>query len=820
MTKDPNQKSTTIKENKENKEYKEHETERFSHEEVLDVISKKVDEKLYQISSTAYDEDMERQLAEIHELRRLEKEALEQTREARRKKRRKGRSRGTASDKKKPSIYSQSTEMKGEESFQGQGQADKKAENKRHVSIVEMAAEAIAEADAEKKRLVAAQEEAASAFVQKAEAEAAEAGRQKARIKAQKSGGSEEDVRVAQAVDRFFDTAEEIAAEAEREEPFFAKLSAWLKGMGTSVKKKQKNGEKPSNQTVAESQPSRKLDRSIDGLLGGPKLFLKKAALIGKDLYAARSDMAGETHLTHEKRMARYRAVWARHCNPVIGTIEVFSHWSLLKRAQLTAWRTEKKENFAVRVSLFAARSRVRLGKAYLRILRAVDYGERHKMKMFRWFAGAVVCAGIVSIMIGSLTAYEYIYNGKVLGLVKDQEMVYKTIDVIGEKLAQSLNADIEMDKRTDISFRKVVGLGLSIDSKDDVLNSLTYMKTLKAKGYAIVVDGKRVAIMQGEQGARLLLQTFKERFAQQKEGVEYKDVGFAQDVKVEEINTELGNIQNTDEAMQYLLTGAVEKKVHGVTKGQTFNAIAKSYGLTPAQLEASNPGIDPNKLKIDQKLVLTQDAPVLTVQTKEVATYTADIPYDIVYEDTTNKYKGEKSVKLKGANGKRTVVAEIVRNNGVEVSRKELSSTVVSQPVNQVVLVGTKEKPKTVASGSFAYPVRGARLSSRYGARWGRKHLGIDLAISKGTPITAADGGTVTFAGYKDSYGYLVIIDHGNGKETYYAHCSKLLVSRGAKVYKGQTIAKVGSTGNSTGSHLHFEVHVNGVPKNPLSYL
>ena len=118
--------------------------------------------------------------------------------------------------------------------------------------------------------------------------------------------------------------------------------------------------------------------------------------------------------------------------------------------------------------------------------------------------------------------------------------------------------------------------------------------------------------------------------------------------------------------------------------------------------------------------------------------------------------------------------------------------------------------------------PISGT-ITSRFGAKSSRRvsdHTGLDIAAPKGTPIKAAAAGTVTFSGMKGSYGYLVVISHGNGVETYYGHCSKLYVSAGAKVNQGDVIAAVGSTGNSTGYHLHLEVRVNGVAYNPQNYV
>lgn len=120
----------------------------------------------------------------------------------------------------------------------------------------------------------------------------------------------------------------------------------------------------------------------------------------------------------------------------------------------------------------------------------------------------------------------------------------------------------------------------------------------------------------------------------------------------------------------------------------------------------------------------------------------------------------------------------------------------------------------------SFINPTSGI-ISSRYGRRWNRSHNGIDVAASTGTPIYAAASGKVTYSGYNSGgYGYLVKMTHGNGVETYYGHCSQLLVSSGATVSQGQLIAKVGSTGRSTGPHLHFEIRLNGTPQNPLNYV
>jgi murein DD-endopeptidase MepM/ murein hydrolase activator NlpD len=121
-------------------------------------------------------------------------------------------------------------------------------------------------------------------------------------------------------------------------------------------------------------------------------------------------------------------------------------------------------------------------------------------------------------------------------------------------------------------------------------------------------------------------------------------------------------------------------------------------------------------------------------------------------------------------------------------------------------------------ASG-FIWPVNGAVVSG-FGWRWGRMHEGVDIAASTGAPIWAAAAGTVIYAGWLGGYGNLVVIDHANGLATAYAHASGVLVGVGQQVAQGETVSLVGSTGNSSGPHLHFEVRVNGAAVDPLLYL
>ena len=474
------------------------------------------------------------------------------------------------------------------------------------------------------------------------------------------------------------------------------------------------------------------------------------------------------------------------------------------------------------RNDILAERTVAIVRKSNRRYNLAREWAESNKRKLLAGLVVVIAAAVTTVSLINTNTAYVYAYNGRPLGMVKNQEDVLRILDVVSEQLTREYGAEVEINKDQDITFERVFAKQYEVDDMQEVFNRLTYMQDMNVRAYALNIDDKRIGILDTEESARELLDNFRDIYLNGANNMDvtYENVSFAEKVNITPIDTQLGKVQNIDDIINKMLTGAIAEKIHIVEKGQTFSGIAKMYGITQAELEAENPGITPAKLSIGQEIVLSQAVPLLTVQTVEVATYPDIIPFDTIYEDSASIFKGEQSTKVKGVNGEREVTARIVRNNGFEVDRIELSSVVIKEASSAVVLRGTKDPPPLQGTGKLKYPVSGYRLTSKFGTRSGRMHYGIDLACKYGTSIRASDGGTVTFAGYKGSFGYLIIINHGGNMETYYAHCSSLLVKKGDKVYQGQHIANVGTSGRSTGPHCHFEVHVNGVAKNPLNYL
>ena len=218
----------------------------------------------------------------------------------------------------------------------------------------------------------------------------------------------------------------------------------------------------------------------------------------------------------------------------------------------------------------------------------------------------------------------------------------------------------------------------------------------------------------------------------------------------------------------------------------------------------------------------LTAAAEKLNVKTVLVITTDTEIPFTTKTVKTSNELIGYSSVKTAGQNGINRKTENVEKLNGEEVAREELKTEVVKEPVEQVTLVGTATAAQRIAArseglicplskGSFV-------VSSYYGD--GRGHKGMDLAADRGTGIYASAAGTVVSAGFDGAYGYSVVVDHGNGLKTRYAHASALKVAKGARVEQGDLLALVGNTGNSTGNHLHYEVLVNDTRVNPAPYI
>lgn len=215
-----------------------------------------------------------------------------------------------------------------------------------------------------------------------------------------------------------------------------------------------------------------------------------------------------------------------------------------------------------------------------------------------------------------------------------------------------------------------------------------------------------------------------------------------------------------------------------------------------------------------------------LSVKTSAVVITNISTPYESVVTKTNEKAVGYTQVVVAGKNGTERVIENITLINGQEHFRESISREILTEPIDEVTLVGTAKSFASASlkaaahSAGFLFPLPSGswKLSSYYGDN--RGHKGVDLTAACGESIFAVSSGTVTYASTRGAYGYCVMIDHGNGITTLYAHASKILVAVGEHVNAGDVIALVGSTGNSSGNHLHFEVLVGGKNVDPAPYI
>lgn len=233
---------------------------------------------------------------------------------------------------------------------------------------------------------------------------------------------------------------------------------------------------------------------------------------------------------------------------------------------------------------------------------------------------------------------------------------------------------------------------------------------------------------------------------------------------------------------------------IHGVLPGETLHEIAGLYGVGLATIRGAN-GLQSDLIRPGQRLIIPGGSPLREHRVQ---------PGDTLWEIAT-RYGVE--------------IQSITRaNKGTDPGHLQIGQILRVPPTAGMVGSGGMVRIADL-QGEFVWPVL-APVSSQFGPRWGRNHAGIDLAANHGDDIRAARAGRVVLAGVVSGYGNTVVLQHADGSRTLYAHCSVLRVKSGQSVSKGQVIAQVGSTGISTGPHLHFEIIVNDRPADPLLYL
>ncbi len=298
--------------------------------------------------------------------------------------------------------------------------------------------------------------------------------------------------------------------------------------------------------------------------------------------------------------------------------------------------------------------------------------------------------------------------------------------------------------------------------------------------------------------------------------------MGFAEKVEIVEGYLPEDRLTPLAEAVELVIKEQETPSIYEVVAGDTLTEIAIKVNIPMDKLVEMNDSLESTEatLQIGQELVITVPEPELSVTRVEQNYYEEIYDAEVVIINVNDWYTTKTEIIQQPSAGFRKVVANVSYVNDKEVSREILKEEIVAEAVPKIMKRGTKIPP------TYIKPISGGRLSSAFGGREAplkgasTNHKGVDWATPTGTPVYASSGGTVTKAGWGSGYGYVVYIQHEDGKQTRYAHLSRVLVKVGKTVKQGDKIALSGNTGNSTGPHLHFEIRVNGKAVNPFNYV
>ena len=416
-------------------------------------------------------------------------------------------------------------------------------------------------------------------------------------------------------------------------------------------------------------------------------------------------------------------------------------------------------------------------------------------------------------------------YGDEQVGVIQDESTFDAATDMVNARMVHAAPQDAEAAVSLTPVFSLVAADKSAYTSAAAVCDAIIEQSDgIIAEGTGLSVDGKIVGVVKSSADLNHILNEILE---EAKQGDSKADAQFAQHIETTTGLFPTSAFISSNELSAMLQGTGLSPRAYKVQENDSIDNIAESFALSQTELRTINPSLTEEELQPGNILMVNIPKKVLEVEVTKLETYEEEIPYSTVTENDDSQYTDYTAVRVQGVNGVKEQTDRVTYIDGEEVNREKVSEVVVSEPTDKVVVTGTKKRPTGyepgIGSGLLIWPTPSLRIiTTYYEYRWGSFHTGLDISggAAAGKPIVAADGGVVTTAGYHSSYGNYIIINHGNGMTTLYAHSSRLLVSVGDKVAKGQTIALVGSTGNSTGAHLHFEVRVNGALQNPLQYV
>lgn len=440
------------------------------------------------------------------------------------------------------------------------------------------------------------------------------------------------------------------------------------------------------------------------------------------------------------------------------------------------------------------------------------------------------VTAGIVLVyVVRTGLGFNYILNvmvdGESVGYVTSEQVFENARDDVQSRIdtaksVMQLAGDDVSAGDWDITPTYTLAISGQAMTESEVANAILRASSDEiGEGTAVYIDGELRYVINDGDHLRSFLQSVKQPYLDTTDPS--RRVSFVHDITLVDGVYLLDSIVPYGDVISEL-QGQGVVQYYTAWEGQTVESVVQATGVSWDSLAALNTDLTSldQQLEEGQSLVIGVGSPeLLKVKVIRRETYATDIDYDTIETESDEYDFGKTVVTSPGETGIQRITQDIVYVDGVQTEINTVKVEVVKEPVAEHVLKGTRLKSgmtATYGSGEWMWPVPGYTYVSRWMSSY---HKGADICAPYGTPIYASDSGVVTTAGSHYSYGNYVIIDHGNGWRTLYAHMSALGCSVGQAVQRGEVIGYVGSTGNSTGNHCHFEMYQNGVLVSAQNY-